>query len=49
MLTIHGAGGGQLRWSVDWPRVWHIFRESTAADMALLMTTDIVIAIGGIL
>lgn len=49
MLTINGAGGGQLRRSVDGPRVGHIFRETTAADMAVFMATDIVVAIGGVL
>lgn len=49
MLTVYGAGGGQLRWSVDWPSVGHIFREPTAADVAVLVTMDIVVAIGGVL
>lgn len=49
MLTIHRAGGRQLRWSVDRPRVGNIFRESTAANVPVFMTTDIVVAVGGIL
>jgi len=49
LLTIDRAGGGQLRRSVDWPSVGHVFRESTAADMAVFMATDIVVAVGGVL
>ena len=49
MLTVHGAGGGQLRWSVDRASVGHILREATAADVAVLVAADIVVAVGGIL
>lgn len=49
VLTVYGAGRGQLRWSVHWPSVGHIFRESTAADMAVVMAADVVVSIGRIL
>ena len=49
VLTVHGAGGGQLRWRVDWPSVGDVFGESTAADVAVLVATDVVVSIGGIL
>lgn len=49
MLTVHWAGRGQLRRSVDWPRVGHILGESTAADVAVIMASYIVVAIGRVL
>lgn len=49
VLTVHGAGGGQLRWSVDRPRIGHVFRKSAAANMTVVVAANIVVTIGRIL
>lgn len=49
VLPVHRAGGGQLRWSVDWSGIGHIFGEPTSADVAVFVTADLVVTISGIL
>lgn len=49
MVTVHGAGGGQLRGRVDRPSVGNVLGESTAAYVSVFMATYVVVAVGGVL
>lgn len=49
VLAIDGTRGGQLGRGVDGPGVRHVLGEAAAADVAVVMAADIVVAIGGIL
>lgn len=49
MLAIHGAGGWQLGWSVDWSGIGHVLGEPTSADVAVFVATDLIVTVGRIL
>lgn len=49
LLSVDGAGGGQLRRRVHRPGVGNVLGEPAAADVAVFMASYIVVAVGGVL
>lgn len=49
VLAVDGARGGQLGGGVDGPGVGHVLGEATAADVAVVVAADVVVAVGGVL
>lgn len=49
MLAVQGARRGELRRSVDRPRIRRVFGETGSGGVAFIVGPHIIIAIGGVL